>query len=127
MTEEEWNKSIRENTYPWMTDDQFEGFLFLCDLFYGAHHILGNVKPCGRGIEINSRNSGFSTFDFNGLTRAVVMAHDRMIRFEIEPSGPGMLKLCLHKRHTREGRMDERHPTIEEAIDSIRKKAKESE
>jgi hypothetical protein len=120
MTQEEWNKEIREKQYPWMSEDQFECFLMLCDLFRGAHHLRGAVKPCGQGIETNQRYGNFATFDYNNLTRAVVMAHDRCIRFEIEPSGPGLLKLSLHKRHTREGQMHERHPTLEEHIASIR-------
>jgi len=120
MTEDDWNEKIRAEQYPWMTDDQFECFDMLCDLFGGAHHIQGKVKPCGAGIETNSRHCGFSTFDYNTLTKAVVFAHDRCIRFGIEPSGPGLLKLCLHKRHQRDGRMYERHPTLEEHANSIR-------
>lgn len=46
--------------------------------------------------------------------------HYRMIRFEIAPSGPGMLKLFFHKRHKREGRMYERHPTLEDHVTAIR-------
>lgn len=107
--------------YDWMSDDQFECFEMLCSLFHGAHHVFGSIKPHGSGIENNTRQSGFSTFDFAYLTRAVIMAHDRMIRFTIQPSGPGMLKLVLHKRHKREGQMHERHPTIEKAIEDFRK------
>lgn len=106
--------------HDWMSDDQYKCYEFLAELFYGWHHICAKVKPCGKGIEIN-KQSDFATFDFDYLTRAVIMAHDSMIRFEISPSGPGMLKLVLHKRHTREGRMHERHPTIEEAIKHVRK------
>ena len=107
----------------WMSNDQWSCALFLADLFFGFHHVHGEIKQCGRGIQLNSRNSNWAaTFDYDGLTRAVVMAHDRMIRFEIEPSGPGMLKLRLWQRHTREGRMYERHPTLEDAVEDIRKR-----
>ncbi len=116
MTNQEHNKNIRNNLYPWMDDNQFECFLMLCSLFCGEHHIMGKIKESGEGIVINCFNHGWATFDFSLLTRAVIMAHDRMIRFEISPSGPRMLKLHLHKRHAREGRMYERHPTIEDAI-----------
>lgn len=116
---EQWH---RDNDYKWMTDNQWECFEMLCDLCRGAHHIGGKVKPCGNGIEINIRY-GFSaaTFDFSGLTEAVIMAHDRCIRFEIEPSGPGMLKLIFHKREGREGLVWQRHPTLEQAISKLRK------
>jgi hypothetical protein len=108
--------------YDWMTDDQYECFEMLSDLFYGPHHVIGKVKPCGTGIEISSQNAGnkFATFDFNHMTRAVVLSHDRMIRFAIEPSGPGMLRLILHKRHKRYGRMYERLPHLEQHIAEIR-------
>lgn len=106
----------------WMSDDQYECYEFLADLFCGWHHITGKLHEWGDGIRLNtSQVWGFATFDFDKLTRAVVMAHDRMIRFEICPSGPGMLGLVLHKRHKRNGRMFERHPTIEEAIKIIRR------
>ena len=121
MTDEEWNKQIRAKQYPWMTDDQFECLLMLADLFHGLHHVFGNIQPSGGGIVINTRHVGsFATFDFDAITRAVVMAHDRMIRFEIAPSGPGMLKLFFHKRHKREGAMHERHPTLEDHVTAIR-------
>lgn len=105
----------------WMSDDQWECYQMLADLFLGFHHISGKLHNWGTGIKLNTTQTGsFATFDFNNLTRAVIMAHDRMIRFEIEPSGPGMLGLTLFKRHTREGLMHERHPTIEDAISSAR-------
>lgn len=121
MTDDEWNKQIRDKQYPWMTDDQFECLMMLADLFHGLHHVFGNIQPSGNVIVINTRHvSSFATFDFDALTRAVVMAHDRMIRFEIAPSGPGMLKLFFHKRNKREGKIQERHPTIEGHIATIR-------
>jgi hypothetical protein len=101
----------------WMSDDQYECYEMLADLFLGWHHIHGKLHEWGRGIKLNCKHLGnFATTDYDGLTRAVIMAHDRMIRFEIEPSGPRMLGLVLFKRHSREGSMSERHPTIEEAI-----------
>lgn len=35
---------------------------------------------------------------------------------EIVPSGPGMLKILLHRRHSRVGRMHERHPRLKEVL-----------
>ncbi|WHI52684.1 hypothetical protein P3339_07970 [Microbulbifer sp. MLAF003] len=108
--------------YSWMSEGQWKCFEMLCDLFGGAHHLSSKVKPHGSGIEINENAFGrFATFDFDHLTRGVVMAHDRAIRFAIEPSGPGLLKLILHFRGCRTGRMYQRHPTMEEAIETVRK------
>ena len=105
----------------WMSDDQWECYEMLGDLFLGFHHVTGRLHEWGTGIKLNTTSVGsFATFDFDSLTRTVVMAHDRMIRVEICPSGPGMLSLVLFKRHTREGPMHQRHPTIEEAISVIR-------
>ena len=107
---------------PWMSDDQSECHEFLADIFYGFHHINGKIKPFGSGLKINLYSSKMGTYDFDGLTRAVVLAHDRMIRVEIVPSGPQMIGMTLFKRHTREGRLHKRHPTIEEAIATHRGK-----
>lgn len=119
MSQCQW---YRDNEFKWMTDDQFECLEMLSDLCGGMHHVGGKVKPCGKGILINL-NYGFcaATFDYDGLTKAVLMAHERCIRFEILPSGPRMLQLHFHKRHKRDGQMHERHPTIEEAIEGYRK------
>ncbi len=115
MTEEEAHR--RE----WMSDDQWACAIMLADLFRGFHHIHGKIKECGQtGILVNATNNSFASYDFDTLTRATIMAHDRLIRFSIQPSGPRMLKLVLHKRHKREGAMHERHPTIEDAIKAIR-------
>lgn len=111
----------------WMNDKQKECHQFLADLVYGYHHITGIVRPMGsNGIYINSTRSNYlATYDFNGLTRAVVMAHDRCIRFEVAPSGPGMLRLNIHKRRHSENdgslSMWEWHPTLEHHVEAIRK------
>jgi len=115
MTEDE--KYYRQE---WMSDDQWEATQFIADLMHGFHHVSGKFKPCGQGIEMNTRHARLATFDYDGLTRAVVMAHDRCIRFEVSPSGPGMICLLVHKRHSREGSMFERHPTLEEHVAQIR-------
>ncbi|WP_312663621.1 hypothetical protein [Pantoea sp. CTOTU49201] len=103
----------------WMTEDQFFCFQMLCDVMGGGNHLCGKVKPRSRGIELSTRGFRAATFDYDGLTKAVILAHDRFIRFEVEPSGPGMLKLVLFRRQP-EGRMYERHPTLEEAIAKYR-------
>lgn len=116
------NKQQRDDRYreKWMSDAQYECWEMLADLFGGFHHLHGKVHEWGDGIKFNSSTAGnkFATYDFNTLTTAVIMAHDRCIRFAIEPSGPGLLALVLHKRPYREGHKFERHPEIQEAIDT---------
>ncbi len=112
---------VQQNRKEWMSDDQWECYQMLADIFFGFHHISGKLHEWGTGIKLNCRNTNcLATFDFSNLTRAVIMAHDRMVRLEVCPSGPGMIGLVLHKRHKRIGRMNERHPTIEDAIKSVR-------
>ena len=125
MSEEktDWHKQAAEQNYPWMNEDQFECFKMLCDLFHGYHHVYGIIRESGKnGICINAQNCSnyFGTVDFNNLTRAVVMAHDRSIRFSICPSGPRMLGLSFHKRHKRDGDISERHPALEDHLRDIR-------
>jgi len=116
---EGYGERIENYRFAWMTDDQWLCKLFLCRLFSGFHHIPTEPKPSGTGVEINFTSSIFSTFDDDGLTRLVIMAHNWGVRATIQGSGPGMIKLRLHVRKCREGRMYERHPTISEAFEKF--------
>lgn len=61
-----------------------------------------------------------ATFDFDGLTRLVVAAHMNCIRASVMSSGPSMIKIRLHSRTGRSGMMHERHPTIDDAVATIK-------
>jgi len=61
------------------------------------------------------------TVDNNELTRLVVLAHDRLIRVDIEGAAPRYLRLIFHQRTAREGSLTERCPTMEEHIKVIRR------
>lgn len=111
----------------WMTDAQWSCALLLADLFFGFNHIPGTIKKDWDGIKVAvDTPSWAATFDYDGLTRAVVMAHDRMIRLELSPGGPHRIKIRLQKRHTREGEVRKKHPTLEEAVTGIRAKLAET-
>lgn len=112
-----WLNAYRED---WMSDDQWLCALFLNRLFKGFHHIHAPFKENGRGICINTRHSYFSTFDYDTLTKAVIMAHNWGVRLEVMGSGPGMIKIALWKRSKREGDISERHPTIQEALEKYK-------
>ena len=120
MSEAEWLEKLRNDYYQWASDDQWECCLMLFDLVCGQHHLTNKIKPWGDGIEYNT-HIDFSTFDFSRLTTAVFMAHDRCIRFSINSSGPRLLKLCLFKRHGRDGEYWKKHPTLEQAVETYRK------
>lgn len=113
-----WFKSYREQ---WQTDDQWLCNLLLQRIFKGFHHIPGKVKAFGSGIEINFRPCYLSTYDNSMLTELVVLSHDWGVRSEIKSSGVGLIKLCLWKRKNRDGDICSSHPTIEQAIERIRK------
>lgn len=118
-----WMQGLRERYHSWMNDDQFECWIMFCDLLMGANHQFGKVRDAGQnGIEITEFSAGgWSTFDLDRLTRAVVMAHDRCIRFSISPCNFQYLRFHLHKRDRNEKSISLRHPTMEEAVSIIRK------
>ena len=105
-----------------MTEAQRACFDLLCDVFHGEHHAPERIYAFGRGIKCNAESHRLSTFDFDYLTRLVVLAHDACVRVEIVSSGPGRIGLVLHKRAGRTGSSYDRHPTIEEAIERVRPK-----
>lgn len=98
-----------------------EAIDFFAELYFGKHHFPGKIKEFGPGWCMNHYGN-LATFDFDGLTRLVFLAHDRCVRVSIMSSGPRMIKIALHKRTTREGSMFERHPTIENALAEWRKR-----
>lgn len=98
---------------------------FFSTLYGGKHHIPGarygdakNVKPWGSGWSV-SHHGDLSTYDFDLLTRLVLLAHERCVRACIGPGWPGGVKIGISARE-REGGMSERHPTIEEALARFR-------
>jgi hypothetical protein len=63
---------------------------------------------------------GLATWDFNYLTKLVVLCHDAGLRMQIGTCNPRNLRLSFHQRKTRKGSTMERHPTMEEATRIIR-------
>lgn len=112
-SDNKWFSGYRKD---WMSDDQWLCFLFLQRLFKGFHHIPTPPKPAGRGIEINFRPQYFATYDYDMLTKMVIMSHNWGVRVQVGGSGPAMIKITLHKRHKRSGCLSERIPRIEEMI-----------
>ena len=104
-----------------MTDDQAACFDLLAKVFHGEHNVPP-VRSFGKGIKCHVHSGQLATFDFDYLTRLVVLGHDQCIRVEVCQGGPGTVGVVLFKRHTREGRMTERHPTMEDAMAKIRAK-----
>lgn len=99
-----------------------EATKFFADFYGGEHHILSPLKEFGEGwCTLDHRQ--LATFDFDELTRLVVMAHDRGIRVTIMPSSPKVLKIALHKREKADGeaRLNvHNHPSLERNVEKIR-------
>lgn len=56
-----------------------------------------------------------ATWDFQELTRLVLLCHDARIRGEIQPCGPRHLRICLHER-VATGDISRRHPSLANAV-----------
>ena len=105
--------------YDWLTADQKACYDVMALVVHGEHH-MNKVVSHGRGIKTSEWSGKLSTFDFDLLTRLVVLAHDACVRVEIASSGPGRVGIVLHKRHSRDGSVFDRHPTIEDATAAVR-------
>lgn len=98
-----------------------EAVEFFSILFGGEHHIpnQGKLKEYGMGWAVDGVRDA-ATFDFDLLTRIVVLAHDKCVRVEIVARSPKDLRIAIHKRAGREGAMYARHPTLEGAVARMR-------
>ena len=96
-----------------------EAIEFFSEIYGGAHHIQGEVKQFGDGWTVQNYND-LSTYDFNMLTRMVFLAHDKCYRLSIKQGAPSAVKVMIWKRHAREGKIYEMHPTIEQALEKWR-------
>lgn len=88
--------------------------------FRGLHHVdIDRIKWHEWFCEYSALD-GISTFDYDHLTRLVIAAHDACLRVSICASGPRMVKISIGYRESRGGDINERHPTIEQAIETMR-------
>lgn len=93
------------------TEDQKYCIEALAQFALGHHH-LPEIHEFGTGVCINHCGD-LSTFDFNALTRLVVIAHAFAIRFEIGNGGPNRVKIIAHRRkHDEKARIYDRHPDL---------------
>lgn len=97
----------------------------LGDVFLGIYHLDGHQLrkvdwSDDHAISIVIGWNDFSTFDGDILTRIVVLAHDRMMRVEVNPHTFHHLRLLITKRRSRTGSTYERCPTLEDHIKLLR-------
>lgn len=98
----------------------------VADILGAAYLGIYHIERVDRGewksyrVEVVVDND-LATWDFDYLTRLVVLAHDACVRLSIGHGGPRRMKLCFWPR-LREGGISERHPTMESAIASVRER-----
>ena len=99
-----------------LTEDQ----KFCADMlaeWAGGYHHLPKVHKSSQGVEINHYGD-LSTFDFNKLTRLVLLAHRDFVRIEITNSGPRQVKIMAHLRRPKQKGdcMWSYHPSLADLI-----------
>lgn len=93
---------------------------FFVEFYGGEHHFpRSGIKEWGYGYCVHHDQGDLSTYDFNRLTKLVLMAHDDCIRVAIQPHAFKTVRISIWQRK-REGAMSERHPTLEQAIEMFR-------
>ncbi len=89
---------------------------FFSEFYRGKHHFPGELQECGTGWSMNHRGD-LATWDFNGLTRLVVMAHHEAIRVSILPCRHDMVRIAIHPRS--EGWRAQEHPPLALHVNKI--------
>lgn len=74
----------------------------------------------GSGLSVVTSSARLATFDFDQLTKFVLLCHVARIRGAIDQAGPGRWRLSFWQR-TASGSMSGRHPNIEEAVAAFEK------
>jgi hypothetical protein len=97
----------------------------LGQVFTGIYHIDHALKRelwRDHYVEVRLDGNRLATYDFSDLTTLVVLCHDRCIRLSVDPCTPKSIRLLFHQRQ-RDGGISQRHPAMEEHIQSIRTNA----
>jgi hypothetical protein len=87
----------------------------------GFHH-LPMPKPWGLGVRVHWTGD-LSTWDFDCLTRLVLLAHKHCVRIEIGQGGPRGVAIMAHRRLEKLQSITEGHPNLEhltKRIESMR-------
>lgn len=94
--------------------------LILSRLFGGMHHLsqpqIKKIDWSDEHFIQYTHNRSMSTTDPDDLTHLVLLAHEYGIRVTIDSCSFNYFHIIFHPRKNRDGRFDERHPTIHQVI-----------
>ncbi len=98
----------------------------LLDLWLGGLHHLDHSAAVKANwwdhyVELKWRCRALTTFDSDNLTRLVFLSHDKLIRVDVSPLTIGMFSFMFHGRHSRNGGLCDRFPTLETQVEQWRK------
>lgn len=119
----EYTNAFRET---WMTEDQFLCYLLISEVMGGLNHTWGVVRSSGtsvnNGITFTFSPQHMANYDYDGLTKLVIMSHNWGIRVTLLGAPSGKAKIMLNKRHgvdgdVRAGDISERIPSIHEMVE----------
>jgi hypothetical protein len=94
--------------------------LFVDFVFGGRHHTSKVIIPDDHDgfFEVQFWQD-VATWDGNIMTKMVVAGHDLGLRVNFDANGLRGMKVLLHNRKSREGKMHTRHPTLEQHLELI--------
>ena len=98
----------------------------LGEMVRGIYHLDVNKVDWSeqRRLVVNLDKYGsrrLSTWDWDELTRLVLLCHDRALRVELKPCNFRIIRLIFSQRTCRTGDFCTLHPTAEEALERHRK------
>jgi len=105
-----------------MTDmTKEEAVKFFAEFYGGEHHIPGDVRENDNGWWGVAHYGELASYDYNYLTRLVLLAHDRCIRVSVHGCNGDHVRISIWNRDPAEECIMSGHPTIEEALSKWRK------
>lgn len=97
---------------------------FVDYVFGGEHHLSRLEFKNNHAVAIP--HGSLATFDGHALTRVVLASHWLGLRADVDNHGMRGVKILLHNRTAREGRLWERHPALDDLIAMARELSEKS-
>lgn len=104
---------------PSLSDEEADGFFAV--VFRGINHAPKRRRDAAHTVSVSVyAPCGLSTYDYDELTRFVLLCHERCYRGAVSQSAPRHIRLSITKRSRESDRIEANHPTIEEAVAHMR-------